>query len=660
MLRALAPRLVADGGAVATGHAVAILAAAPELDGLVGRAPGTLTTLAPPEERTRWYSQFRTRRIAHGIVDFLRHHATGGRRTLAFLDVDQADATDREFLAIALARLDPASYRFVVCSAGASLGPLLGPAIAAHCQRQAVPPRGWPGHTPREAGDLAAATAFVASDGTSEVPGERESYEQLDPAARARLHDDRAAGLEAGADWSMGLGALAYHREHGGAPGTDGKQALSEAVSYCMGMGFYDAGLDLSTRLVTLLDRTGASPGERYVAGTQQANCLAMLGRAEEIEPIYYDLLARSASCHWHMNLSYAFAMLYTRLHAEDKKDHLRARAHVNTAIALASLLPDPQQRAFHTAFMRNGLALVEMHLGNLEQAQRLVADGISLLDRELPPDKHRLHRSVLHHNHGQALAALGRRDEALTEFDHVIEADPNYPEYRFDRGNLLNRMGRHADALADYEAAAELGPPFPELYYNRGDLLAAIGDADGAMRDFRYVLDLEPGHHDARVALASLLLDTGDAQSAAAQARAGLAAGPDQARLHCTLALALLELAEPAAALEAFSRAAQLDPVLYEALSGRAAAWFELGRHDEAITDLTAALTISPGHPDLLYNRGLAHAAAGRPAEAIADYSLALEADGADRAALLHQLSLCHKALREAEVSETAAGARR
>jgi tetratricopeptide (TPR) repeat protein/transcriptional regulator with XRE-family HTH domain len=74
---------------------------------------------------------------------------------------------------------------------------------------------------------------------------------------------------------------------------------------------------------------------------------------------------------------------------------------------------------------------------------------------------------------------SLGRPDEALADFDHVIEADLNYPAYHFDRGNLFSKVGRHAEALADYEAAMRLSPPFPELYYNRGDLRADSGHPD-------------------------------------------------------------------------------------------------------------------------------------------------------------------------------------
>jgi hypothetical protein len=168
-------------------------------------------------------------------------------------------------------------------------------------------------------------------------------------------------------------------------------------------MAFYDSALDLTGRLALLVTDPDADPAQYYKVQTAKAQCLALLERPAETELIYYDLLSRSASPRWHMNVCYALAMLYTRLLDEDRKDHERALAYVNTAIAIASQLEDPDDRAFHTVFMNNGKVLVETHLGNLPGSPAIVTEGIERLERELPASKHRLHRSVLNHNRAQA-----------------------------------------------------------------------------------------------------------------------------------------------------------------------------------------------------------------------------------------------------------------
>jgi tetratricopeptide (TPR) repeat protein len=643
-LRALAPEVHHRDSELLRRHAIEILAAAPKLEPLTGPAPETLTSMAPADERTRFYSRYRSRRISHGIVDFLRECAAACPITLCFTSVDHADPTDLEFLSLALRRLDPSLVRLVVCSRDPV--PRLAGQLATYCEHRGARDPG-----DREGGSAAAdpAAAYVDSDCTSDVPGERAAYLKLAPAERERLHDQRAEELEARGEWSLRLAAIPYHRQHGSSPTAAGRSAYAAAANYCIGMAFYDWGLELAGRYALICD-PDADPGQYYGIQTAKAQCLALLERPEETEPIYHELLSRSASPKWHMNVSYALGMLYTRVLDEQHKDHIRARAHVNTAIAIAGQLDDPGDRAFHSVFMGNGKALVEMHLGHLDASLALVTEGIERLARELPPDRHRLHRSVLNHNRAQVYAALGRGQEALAEFDYVIGLDPNYPEYRFDRANLLLKLGRYSEALAGYQDAMRLTPPFPELYFNRGTALAAEGDLDGAMRDFRYVLDLEPDFTDARVSLASLLLDQGDPHGALAQARAGLEITQDEARIHCTLGLALLELEQPQAAREAFDQALSRDPGLSEALVNRAVAANELGDHDAAIADLSAALEIDPANPDLLYNRGFVLEAAGRHQDAITEYTQALRKPDADRSELLYRRGRCHHALGAAQ----------
>ena len=54
-----------------------------------------------------------------------------------------------------------------------------------------------------------------------------------------------------------------------------------------------------------------------------------------------------------------------------------------STFDATASLIEDPHERAFQSAFYRNGLALVEVNLGAPQEALRLVDECIEMLDRQ-------------------------------------------------------------------------------------------------------------------------------------------------------------------------------------------------------------------------------------------------------------------------------------
>ena len=54
------------------GHDIELLSVAPELQGIVPNSRQTLTSMALPAERTRFYARLRTRRIANGLVEFVR------------------------------------------------------------------------------------------------------------------------------------------------------------------------------------------------------------------------------------------------------------------------------------------------------------------------------------------------------------------------------------------------------------------------------------------------------------------------------------------------------------------------------------------------------------------------------------------------------------
>ncbi|ACU72637.1 TPR repeat-containing protein [Catenulispora acidiphila DSM 44928] len=627
LLRAIVPDALREQPDLVARQDLEILAMAQELRGIVPATRETLTSLAAPEERTRYYSKLRTTRISHGTAEFLRDYAAtlgrpdSGPQTLVVENAEHADPTDAEFLAILLRRIDPAVLRVVVCSGDGELPP--GPlhdALEQYATRVDVA-----AGAPTAAGlDLAAdphelAAAYVRGDCTSDEPLLLAAYQDMDPHERRRLHDDRAAELESRGEPSLGYGAIPFHREHGADPEGAGVQALQKAIDDLSLLGYYHATIELAIRLRQYVGWEGGR--RRYFATTSRlSTAYAVLEEPDKCEELYDEARRNSTDPEVHMGAAYATAMLYTRHYEKSKIDHDRGRALVNQAIAIASLLPDPKYRAIHSVFMNNGLALVEMHQGSPEEALRLVSDCIAQLDREMEPGEYRLHRSVLHHNRANVYRALGRFEEAAAEFSTVIGLDPNYPEYYFDRGNLYRLMDREDEAYADYETAIRLSPPFHEAFYNRGDIRAARGDVDGALADFDYVLDIDPEFVDARVNRAALLLELGEDAAAEQDARAGLAVDPDNAHLHTALGQINALRGDTEQSLAAFSRALDTDPEHVPALAGRAVVRFDAADHTAARADLDEAIRLQPEDPALLFNRAMVFKALHHWPDAIAD----------------------------------------
>lgn len=634
MARTLTPGVLARDSDLVRRYDIELLSVAPELSDCVPNSRETLTSMALPTERTRYYARLRTKRIANGLVEFCRSAWDDDvPRSLVVYNAEHADQSDQEFLAALLRRTDPGRLTVVVCTGSdAQPGEALASALAAYCDRAEpepiVSPAAGPGAPVGPSADSSVdpAWAYVRAECLPDGPeggALRSAYEALSAAERAVLHDRRVDDLRAAGEFSLTLGAIPYHLERGTDPHGRAVPALWAASDHCVVNGFYDAVIDLTERGHALLD--GATEFEEWWRfAPRRGLALSLLGRTREAERIYEEARILSTAPAVQMECAYSIAMLYTRHHEPALRDDRLAKGLLNGAIAIASLLEEHVDRAFKSAFYKNGRALVEVHLGDLHEALRLVTECIEDLDRQLTPDQHRLHRSVLKNNRARVYIGLGRFDEALADYAVVIEQDPNHAEHYLERGDILRRLGRYDEALTDYTRALRLSPPFPEIYYNRADLRLTDGDVDGALADFSYVLDLEPAFLDAYINRAGLHLELGDPDSALRDAQAGLLLEPDCAHLHAVVGQVLAERKDHADAEAAYDRALSADPTLASALSGRAAVRYETGRPQAALDDLTRALELEPEDPALRYNRALLHQDTGDWNAALADLELA------------------------------------
>ncbi|MFI5972657.1 tetratricopeptide repeat protein [Streptomyces sp. NPDC051452] len=633
--RTLVPAVLALAPELVRRHDIELLSVAPELAAIVPNSRATLTSMALPAERTRFYARLRTRRIANGLVEFVRDALPvlghQGARSLVVENAEHAETTDEEFLAALVRRVDPGVLTVVLCGADAPAadGPL-APALDQHTSGVPVSPAGV---APDPISPDEAAWRWVATEGLLDGPdGEaaRTAYEALPTVQRAVLHDRRAAQLRESGEFSLTLGALPYHLERGSDAEAAAVAVLWSASDHCLVNGFYTAVADYGRRGQRLVNGR-ENTAQWWKFGVQLGLALSMLGRTKEAEAVYDEARLLSTDPAVHMACAYSTAMLYTRHNDPADRDEKKAKALLNGAIATASLLHDRVEQAFQSAFYKNGRALVEVNLGDPQEALRLVTECIDDLDRRLTPDEHRLHRSVLKNNRARVYAGLGRLDEALADYAVVIQQDPNHAEHYLERGNLLRRLGRGEEALADYSRALSLSPPFPEIYYNRGDLRLTEGDVAGALADFSYVIEQDPQFVDAYVNRAGIHLEAGNTAAALADARTGLRFDDDNAYLHTAVGQALAEEGELGEAEAAYDRAVEADPTLVSALSGRAAVRYEAGNRREALDDLCRAVELAPKDAALRYNRAFLYQEDGRRQEALDDLELAAVLDPED-----------------------------
>ncbi|MFB9961992.1 tetratricopeptide repeat protein [Sinosporangium siamense] len=564
-------------------HAIALHAIAPDLRHLLPRHPEPLVSRVPAPERILIHAPRRTLRLANGLAEFVLACCPRERRSLTVVNAHEADHTDLELLAVLLRRVPAERLTLVICAPPGCPAPL-----AAALARHAVPTGG--------------------CDGPDE------------PRLTADDHRARADHLAATGAAGPRLGAIPHHRLKGPDPAL-ALDALAHAITWCLRSGFHHAVAELGARALPLADP--AADEElwwRILHST--ANALAALDREEEAEALLGPAM-HAADPGRRASAAYCTAMLKTRHHDPARRDLAGALTWIDRAVTISDRLPSPAERAFRLGFNMNGKALVQMRLGHLDDAARLVNEAISLAE-ELPRGRHPVHRLVLRANRAQLAHRLGHPEQALTDYDAAVEADPHYPDYYIDRGNLHFAEGRLTAAVADYEAAMRLEAPFPEAYYNRAEVRFAQGDLHGALADLTYVLDLDPGFTEAYANRAGLLAALGDHRAARAAAREGLTRTPGDPYLLCALGQAEMEDKRRPEARAAFDLALGHDPTLVAAWAARGMLNHEEGDHEAAVADLTQALSFGED-PVLLFNRALALHAAARPDEATRDLRHAL-----------------------------------
>jgi tetratricopeptide (TPR) repeat protein len=625
-MRSIFPDVSTRLPALVERHNIELLSTAPELAGQVPNPWHSLEWTVAATERTRYYSRLHTRNLANGIAELLRDYLHSiGPRCLIIDNAQHADPADQEFIAVLLRRTDLDQLVVVV---GTDTEPLLDPpgeidlSLAETLAEHAVVIQAASLPTVTDV-TAEAARAFVDSDCTSDDQALQAAYLRLPSADRADLHDRRRGELVARAEFSLELGAIPYHAEHGSDPGGAGVAALLRALDHCHNIGLYQAAVDYGLRGRELTNLTD-SPESWWHFTKLCSVSMASLGRADEAEAIYRDSQASSTDPSVHMEMSYGTAMLYARHYPEHLRDFTRARAWMNTTIAIASLLGEPKERAFQSVFARNGLALVEVRQRRPMEALKLLEDGMARLDAELAPDEHVLHRAVLRYNRAQLFGGIGRWAEALADYQAVIDLDPHFAEHHFNAGTMLRMLGRNEEALAAYQHSLDLGLPYPEGYYNLGDTRLEMGDVQGALAAFSYVLQLDPKHVEARVNRGGLLYQEGDNDGAWSDVITGLQVAPSNLHLLCLKGSLLTERGDVEGAKTTLSQAIAVDETFAEAWAARGVLALQADDTTAAIADLTRALELSDA-PDIRYNRGLANEKSGNLQQAIADYDAIL-----------------------------------
>ena len=92
----------------------------------------------------------------------------------------------------------------------------------------------------------------------------------------------------------------------------------------------------------------------------------------------------------------------------------------------------------------------------------------------------------------GYAKRALGRNNDAIDDFNKIVEIDGSPYAYEV-RGKALLRLKRHQQAITDFSKMIEIAPDVPFGYMRRGNAKCELGQYQKAIADFDTVLQIDP-----------------------------------------------------------------------------------------------------------------------------------------------------------------------
>ncbi len=212
----------------------------------------------------------------------------------------------------------------------------------------------------------------------------------------------------------------------------------------------------------------------------------------------------------------------------------------------------------------------------------------------------------MAHNNLGNALAARGETDAAISHFQQAMTIKPDYAEPLNNLGNLAGDRGQLDAAIAYYRQALAIDPDYAEANNNLGNALARSGALDEAITHFRKALKARPDLASAYNNLGNAYASRQQFHEAIANYRKALAITPDHAAAQNNLGMSLTGCGEIGEAIVHYRKSLELAPDFADAHNNLGNALASSGQFNEAIIHYRRALEIRPDNPQARHNLNL------------------------------------------------------
>jgi Tfp pilus assembly protein PilF len=218
------------------------------------------------------------------------------------------------------------------------------------------------------------------------------------------------------------------------------------------------------------------------------------------------------------------------------------SRALESAILALRMQRPhEAEQIAAGVLTSNRGNALAAQVLGRALLMQNRAAEAIVPLERAARRSDDPAVATEL----AVALAAAGRRDEALDQLRRTTQRQPPFAPAFLEYGGQLAKIGRFDEAISALERGLAFAPHMVDLRMELGFVHLKRNDRARARAIFSQVLAASPERYDVLPALAKVMALDGEYVAAADLFRRALGMRPDDTVTRNNLGACLLELGE-------------------------------------------------------------------------------------------------------------------
>ncbi|MCX6243536.1 MAG: tetratricopeptide repeat protein [Bacteroidetes bacterium] len=163
--------------------------------------------------------------------------------------------------------------------------------------------------------------------------------------------------------------------------------------------------------------------------------------------------------------------------------------------------------------------------------------------------------------NRGIAFTSIGRWDDAISDFNRVIELDPKYVWGYNNRGVAYQNKSQWEGAVEDFSKAIEIDSNSLDAYAGRGISYGVLGFYDKAVRDLSKTIQIDPNY----------------------------------LKGYSNRGVTYANLGQWDKAIADYSKAIELDPEFQDAYVNRSIAYGKQAKWDQAIADGLKAIRIDP-----------------------------------------------------------------